>query len=178
MHPQDKEEPVSSLAWMGTNLFKKQDTDQVDIRASIEKIPLFRDLTKKELRRIEEALYLRRYRADSFIFRAGDPGLGMYIIHTGSVWIQKPGQPDSDGSEPFLELGAGDFFGEMALFEENVHLVSARAHTNTALLGFFRPDLMTLCHYYPRLGCKLLLALGRVIAERFRASLEDGFGDT
>ncbi len=162
---------------MGTNLFRKRDREPVEIRASIEKIPLFRNLTKKELRRVEEALYLRRYRADSFIFRAGDPGLGMYIIHTGSVWIQKPGQTDSDGSQPFLELGPGDFFGEMALFEENVHLVSARARTNTTLLGFFRPDLMTLSHYYPRLGCKLLLALGRVISERFRASLEEVSGD-
>ena len=84
--------------------------------------------------------------------------------------------PEEDDSEPFLELGPGDFFGEMALFEENVHLVSARAHTHTALLGFFRPDLMTLSHYYPRLGCKLLLALGCVISDRFRASLTGGPG--
>ncbi len=59
----------------------------------------------------------------------------------------------------------------MALLEENVHLVSARARTHTELLGFFRPDFMTLNHYYPRLASKLLLALGRVISYRFRASL-------
>jgi CRP-like cAMP-binding protein len=75
-----------------------------------------------------------------------------------------------------LELGPGDFFGEMALFTESVRLVSARAHTNTALLGFFRPDLITLSHHYPRLGCKLLLALGRIISDRFRASLTDSAG--
>ncbi len=173
MSRSEKTDPVPSLQWMWANVFKKGDADQVAIRESIERIPLFQDLTKKELRRIEESLYLRKYRADSFIFRAGEPGLGMYIIHAGSVWIQRPEEADS---EPFLELGPGDFFGEMALFEENVHLVSARAHTQTALLGFFRPDLMTLSHYYPRLGCKLLLALGRVISHRFRASLTGGSG--
>ncbi len=153
---------------MWANVFGKGDADQAAIRESIEKIPLFQGLTKKELRRVEESLYLRKYRANSFIFRAGEPGLGMYIIHAGSVWIQRSEEADSD---PFLELGPGDFFGEMALFEENVHLVSARAHTHTALLGFFRPDLMTLSQYYPRLGCKLFLALGRVISDRFRSSL-------
>ncbi len=173
MSRSEKTDPAPSLQWMWANIFRKGDADQVAIRESIEKIPLFQDLTKKELRRVEESLYLRKYRADSFIFRAGEPGLGMYIIHAGSVWIQRPEEAIGD-SEPFLELGPGDFFGEMALFEENVHLVSARAHTHTALLGFFRPDLMTLSHHYPRLGCKLLLALGRVISDRFRASLTGG----
>lgn len=176
MSRSEKTDPAPSLQWMWANIFRKGDADQAAIRESIEKIPLFQNLTKKELRRVEESLYLRKYRADSFIFRAGEPGLGMYIIHAGSVWIQRPEVDDSDDSEPFLELGPGDFFGEMALFEENFHLVSARAHTHTALLGFFRPDLMTLSHYYPRLGCKLLLALGRMISDRFRASLTGGPG--
>ena len=176
MSRSEKTDPAPPLQWMWANIFRKGDADQIAIRKSIEKIPLFQDLTKKELRMVEESLYLRKYRADSFIFRAGEPGLGMYIIHAGSVWIQRQKEEDSDDSEPFLELGPGDFFGEMALFDENVHLVSARAHTHTALLGFFRPDLMTLSHYYPRLGCKLLLALGRVISDRFRACLTGGPG--
>jgi CRP-like cAMP-binding protein len=163
---------------MWLNVFGKGDAEQVSIRESMKKIPLFQDLTQKELRRIEESLYLRKYRPDDFIFRAGEPALGMYIIHAGSVWIQKSEEPGTSSSEPLLELGPGDFFGEMALFEENVHLVSAKAHTHTVLLGFFRPDLMSLSHHYPRLGCKLFLALGRVICNRFQASLTGGFQGT
>lgn len=158
---------------MWANIFKKWDADQVAMLASIEKLPLFHELSKKELHRIEESLYLRRYRADSFIFRAGEPALGMYIIHAGSVRIEWNGEQGEEASEPLLELGPGDFFGEMALFEEKTHLVSARASANTVLLGFFRPDLIAICHTYPRLGCKLLLALGRVISNRFRASLTE-----
>ncbi len=174
MNPPEKSSPGPSLQWMWANIFNRGDADQVAILASLEKIPLFHGLTKKELRRIEESLYLRRYRADSFIFRAGEPALGMYIIHAGSVRLEKKEEPDTDGPEPLLELGPGDFFGEMALFEEGTHLVSARANANSVLLGFFRPDLMALCHTYPRLGCKLLLALGRVVSDRFRASLTGG----
>lgn len=174
MSQSEKTDPVPSLRWMWTNVFGKGDADQVSIRESVKKIPLFQDLTQKELRRVEETLYLRKYRPDEFIFRAGEPGLGMYIIHAGSVWIQRAEESGTGSWEPLLELGPGDFFGEMALFEENVHLASATAHTHTVLLGFFRPDLLSLSHHYPRLGCKLLLALGRVIAGRFRASLGGG----
>jgi CRP-like cAMP-binding protein len=159
---------------MWANVFGKGNADQLSVRESVKKIPLFQNLTQKELRRIEESLYLRKYRPDEFIFRAGEPGLGMYIIHAGSVRIQKAEEPDTESLEPLQELGPGDFFGEMALFEESVHLVSAKAHTHTVVLGFFRPDLMSLSHHYPRLGCKLLLALGRVISSRFRASLTGG----
>jgi CRP-like cAMP-binding protein len=159
---------------MWANIFRSSQEDEIAIRESIRKIPLFRDLTRKEFRRIEESLYLRRYRADSFIFRAGEPGLGMYILQAGSVWIQRPEEIGSEDSPPLLELGPGDFFGEMALFDENVHLFSARARTHAVVLGFFRPDLLTLSHYHPRLGCKLLLALGRIICDRFRASLAGG----
>jgi CRP-like cAMP-binding protein len=156
---------------MWANVFGKGDTNRASILESMKRIPLFRDLSQKELRRIEESLYLRKYRPDEFVFRVGEPGLGMYIVHAGSVWLQRAEDEEAEGSEPILELGPGDFFGEMALLEENVHMVSARAHTHTDLLGFFRPDFMTLNHYYPRLGSKLLLALGRVIAGRFRASV-------
>lgn len=176
MQPSEKKGPAPALQWMWANVFKKGHADQVTIRESIEKIPLFQPLTKKELRRIADSLYLRRYRPNEFIFRAGEPGLGMYIIHAGSVWIQRPDEADAGGSEPLMELGPGDFFGEMALFQENIRLVSAKAHTYAVLLGFFRPDLMTLSHYYPRLGCKLLLALGRVISDRFRGSLTGDSG--
>jgi CRP-like cAMP-binding protein len=156
---------------MWANVFRKGDTNRASILESMKKIPLFQELSQKELRQVEESLYLRKYRPDEFVFRTGEPGLGMYIVHTGSVWLQKSEDEGVEGSEPLLQLGPGDFFGEMALLEEDVHMVSAKARTHTELLGFFRPDFMTLNHYYPRLGSKLLLALGRVIAGRFRASV-------
>lgn len=171
-----KPDSSPSLKWMWANVFRKGDANEVSIRASMKKIPLFHDLTQKELRRVEESLYLRRYRQDEFVFREGEPGLGMYIIHSGSVSIQRTGNAGTEGLQPILELGPGDFFGEMALLEEHVRLVSAKAHSPSELLGFFRPDFLTLAHYHPRLGCKLLLALGRVIASRFRASLTGSEG--
>jgi len=98
----------------------------------------------------------------------------MYIIHAGSVCIQRTNLAAGAGAEPILELGPGDFFGEKALVEDNLHPLSARSRNQTELLVFFRPDVMPLSHYHPRLGCKLFLALCRVISDRFRVALAAG----
>ncbi len=161
----------TSLKWMWGNLFREKDLSRTTIRETLKKTPLFQDLSAKELSRVQDNLYLRRYRADEFIFREREPGLGMYLILEGSVWIQRTIEPNADTVEPILELKEGDFFSEMALLDEYPHVVSARAHTYTELLGFFRPDFLSLIRYHPRLGTKLLLGLGRVIATRFRSSL-------
>jgi CRP/FNR family transcriptional regulator, cyclic AMP receptor protein len=167
----EKADSPAPLELRRTNgLPPKETPDRVSILATLKKIPLFQDLTLKELRRIEESLYLRRYRPDESIFREGEPGLGMYIVHKGSVWIQGANESESAASEPALELGPGDIFGEAALLEEQVHRVSARARTHTELLGFFRPDFTALNYYNPCLGSKLLVSLGRVISRRSQLS--------
>ena len=171
MNRQEKYNPPSAARWMWGNIFKRKDLSRDSIRESLQNIPLFQNLSSKELAKIEENLYLRKYRTDEFVFREGEPGLGMYIIHQGSVWIQMASGPGKDVVEPILELEKGDFFGEMALVEEHPHVVSARANSYTELLGFFRPDFLTLVHFYPRLGSKLLISLSRIISTRFRAAL-------
>ncbi len=157
---------------MWGNIFTKRDPSRNSIMEILQEIPLFQGLSSKEFARIEENLYLRKYRADEFIFREAEPGLGMYIISQGSVWIQTASGPAGDMVEPILELEKGDFFGEMSLIEEHAHVVSARANAYTELLGFFRPDFLSLIQHHPRLGTKLLLSLGRIVSTRFRAYIE------
>jgi len=171
MSRSDKRDYARSFKSMWGNIFQKKDANRTVIRESLKNIPLFEGLSNKELSRVQESLYLRKYRTDEYIFREGEPGLGMYIIQKGSVRIQKEKDTGIDTMIPTLELEKDDFFGEMCLLEEHPHLVSAKAHTYTELLGLFRPDLLTLINVHPRLGTKLLSALGRVISARFRASL-------
>jgi CRP-like cAMP-binding protein len=167
-----KKSKASPLRIWG-NLFRNRESLQDSIAESLRQVPLFQDLTRKERKAIEDRVYLRTYKAGETIFRQGEPGLGMYIIHKGSVRIRGVPDPDEDACEPFLDLQKGDFFGEVTLLQELPHMVSAQATTPCRLLGFFRPDFFTLIHYHPRLGTKLLLALGQVMAARLHASLPD-----
>jgi hypothetical protein len=68
------------------------------------------------------------------IFREGDAGSEMYIIETGTVDILR----ESRGGEPLATLEAGDFFGEMAVLEDQPRFATATARTAVRLLRIDR----------------------------------------
>ncbi|MCE3001636.1 MAG: cyclic nucleotide-binding domain-containing protein, partial [Xanthomonadaceae bacterium] len=68
------------------------------------------------------------------IFREGEAGSEMYIIETGTVDILR----ESRGGEPLATLEAGDFFGEMAVLEDQPRFATAIARTPVRLLRIDR----------------------------------------
>ena len=72
--------------------------------------------------------------AGQLVFREGDAGSEMYIIETGTVDILR----ESRGGEPLATLEAGDFFGEMAVLEDQPRFATAIARTPVRLLRIDR----------------------------------------
>ena len=68
------------------------------------------------------------------VFREGDDGSEMYIIESGAVDILRAAR----GGEPLATLGPGDFFGEMAILEDQPRFASAIARAPTKLLRIDR----------------------------------------
>ncbi len=68
------------------------------------------------------------------VFREGDPGSEMYIIESGSIDILRIDR----GSTPLARLEAGDFFGEMAVLEDQPRFATALAVTPVRLLKIDR----------------------------------------
>jgi CRP-like cAMP-binding protein len=68
--------------------------------------------------------------AGQFIFREGDPGNEMFIIETGAIEILRA----TRGEQPLAVLEPGDFFGEMAVLEDQPRFASARAKEASRLL--------------------------------------------
>ncbi len=130
----------------------------------LRRIPIFEGLNKRELASVERILYRRNYEAEEVVFHQGDPGLGMYIIVHGTVLIRS--EPPR---QPLAELRDGDFFGELALLDEQPRSATALAKAPTSLLGFFQPELFGLLDRHPRLGMKIVLGLARIIGRRLRA---------
>ncbi len=124
-------------------------------------IPLFSELSRKELAAVERILYRREYAAGEIIFRQGEPGVGMYLIEQGRVAILY--EPTG---RVLSRLCDGDFFGEIALLNETPRSATARAETASTLWGFFQPELLGLLARDPKLGVKVLLPLARIAGRR------------
>jgi CRP/FNR family transcriptional regulator, cyclic AMP receptor protein len=156
-----------NVIWSNVFKLRSGGTGQTQITEILKKIPVFEDLTKRELGAIERILHKREYRQDELIFREGEPGVGMYIIESGKVRIVT-----ETGKRTLAELAEGEFFGELALLDESPRSATAIAIQPCSILGFFQPDLFGLIERNPQLGVKIVLRLARSIGERLRRANE------
>jgi CRP/FNR family transcriptional regulator, cyclic AMP receptor protein len=156
-----------NVIWSNVFKLRSEGTGQTQITEILKKIPVFEDLTKRELGAIERILHKREYRQDELIFREGEPGVGMYIIESGKVRIVT-----ETGKRTLAELAEGEFFGELALLDESPRSATAVAIQPSVILGFFQPDLFGLIERNPQLGVKIVLRLARSIGERLRRANE------
>ncbi len=148
------------------NIFINWGKEESETITIIKKIPIFANLNHRELEEVSKLLHDRIYKPDEYIFKRYAPGEGMFIIHSGIVNIIV-GEA-SGNSQVLAELSNGDFFGEMALMEDEVRSAAALAKDHSRLLGFFRPDLETLIEINPSLGNKILQNLSKVVCTRLR----------
>lgn len=149
------------------NIFKVRQKEEDEILGILKKIPIFEELGKRDLGRVERLLHKRQYSSHEVIFLQGDPGLGMYIIEKGNVdIISEPGK------NRLADLSDGEFFGELALLDDSPRTASAVATTDCTLLCFFQPDLLDLVERNPQLGVKILFHLARTVGARLRKANE------
>ena len=132
----------------------------------LQTIPLFLDLSSKELKTLEKVVHIRTYQPDETVFVETEPGAGMYVIRSGHVDVVL--RYKSDHPLILAELQAGDFFGEMALLGDTSRSATAVARERAELIGFFHPDLIEIISLYPAMGAKISFGLAKTLAERLR----------
>ena len=148
------------------NIFRKREEDSADTRSLLKKIPLFSDLRKSELKEMARLIHHRLFQGGEVVFWEGEPGVGMYIVQKGEIGIYKD-YGKAEQKELAL-LQPGDFFGEMALLEDDCRSATAVALSDSRLFGLIHPDLFDLFYRKPQLGVKLLSALANILARRLR----------
>ena len=128
-------------------------------------LSLFLNLTPREMKIVEGLLHERKFLKDEVIFDKGDDGQAIYIVVEGSVSIWPQGRP-VDGH--VIQLGPGNFFGDLALLDNSVRSAQARAAMNTTVAVFFRADFMSLLETHGLIASKISLQLARHIGKRLR----------
>ena len=132
----------------------------------LQSVPLFHELTPKELRILERVVHIRTYLPAETVFIEDEPGAGMYVIRSGRVDIVL--QHQSEKPMLLAELETGDFFGEMALLGDSARSATAVVREQSDLIGFFHPDLLEIINLHPGMGAKISFGLARTLSERLR----------
>ena len=130
-------------------------------------VELFAELPEEDLRRLAKLVVQRQYRAGHVIVRENESAVAFYVVATGHVEAVRG---LGTGHEQVLAtFGPEDFFGEMALFDNQVRSTSVRAREDTECLVLtswdFRAELQAG-------NCRIAIALLSVLARRIRAMNE------
>jgi MFS family permease len=95
-------------------------------------LPLFAPLPPATIEYLAGRLERRRVSAGETVMRRGEPGEAFYVIANGTVEVLLDGDR--------RELGAGEFFGEIALLRDVPRTATVVAKTNAELLELSRDD--------------------------------------
>ncbi len=147
------------------NLFGNSDSAQ-RLR-ELEKLSLFVDLKRREMKIVVGFMHERTYLKDEVIFDEGEEGQALYFILNGKVLICPQGQAE----KPIATLESGNFFGELALLDDAPRAAQARAAENCTLVVFFRGDFMVLMHSHALIASKIALQLARHLGVRLRGTV-------
>jgi cAMP-dependent protein kinase regulator len=100
----------------------------------LESVPLLATLTPYERSKIADALETAKHPAGSTIIREGDVGDTFFLLEAGQAEVRKRGINDN---APLKTYGPGDYFGELALLEDQPRAASVVSTTEVkvATLG-------------------------------------------
>lgn len=102
------------------------------------------------------------YQHGEYIVRQGEVGYCMYVIQEGAVEIIL----EEEGEEILLaKRKAGDFFGEMALFDRDVRSASVRALGPARILTVDKKNLLPRIHQDPSMAFRILEIMSNRIRE-------------
>lgn len=131
----------------------------VDTWNLVAKVPLFRNLDAARIAAVASVLRARRAERGERLIRKGDQADSMYFIVSGEVEV------DLEGGAPSGRLGAGDFFGEIALIAERTRTASINALTHCKLLVLHKDDFESFMDAHPELKASVQAAARKRLQE-------------
>ena len=105
----------------------------------------------------------RVYRDGEVIVEQGRTGQAMYVVQGGRVEVVQ--QADNGEEQHLAFLDAGDFFGEMAVFEREVRSATVRADGEARVLKIDKRTLLTRIREDPLLAINLLKTMSHRIRD-------------
>jgi uncharacterized membrane protein len=134
--------------------------------ALLARIPLLAGLTEDQYNALASRLGEKMLPAGALVFSKGDLGTSMYIVLSGSVRVFVPPPSPAAPKITLNQLGPGEYFGELALFDDQPRSASIAALTDTWLAELTRSDLLSFLQSSPQ----AIAGMMREMSVRLRAT--------
>ncbi len=120
----------------------------------LEHSKLFGRLSPAELQTLESSVQIQPFSPGNVIFKEGDTGNGLYMIREGVVRISA--LVNENERRILSRLGPGDFFGEMAVVDNEPRSATASTEDETKLYFIPREDMVRMLEHSPALAVSLV----------------------
>src|SRR5258706_5602014 len=129
---------------------------------ALQRVPLFADLTKQEVRQIARLFKERRFAEGETVIKEGSGGAAFYVIESGEATVFIRGKKHTI-------LKPDDFFGEIAMIDEGTRMATITAASELVCYGLTYWDFRPLVEANGVIGWKLLQRMAKML----RAARDD-----
>ncbi|MBN1524199.1 MAG: cyclic nucleotide-binding domain-containing protein [Spirochaetales bacterium] len=148
---------------------------------NLKKINLLARLNESELEKLSTICKHVSINSGNVIMHEGEVGDSMFLFVDGVVDVTKnltlkvgkKGFSKVEKSMVKLNSQHVSFFGDMAMFENDVRSATLTAATDCTLYEIKRDEFETLCGQYPELGYKIIREIAVILCERVRKGNQD-----
>ena len=140
----------------------------------LKKIHIFSDLKISELAAIATIAKESSHEENEVVIKEGDIGDAFFLIISGEVAVIKEYQETDEFQ--LAQMGAGDYFGEMALFEAMPRSATIKTTKPTQLLSLDKGEFEELVEEYPKIALNIAAVMSRrirAVHEKIRSKEQD-----
>jgi CRP/FNR family transcriptional regulator, cyclic AMP receptor protein len=123
----------------------------------LKRAPLFSGCSKSELRALASTADELDLREGTIITREGRPGREFFVLISGTAEVTKKGKE-------VAQLGAGDWFGEIALLTDVPRTATVKATSSVDVLVITDRRFRTVVETMPSIALKILSTIGERLA--------------
>jgi CRP-like cAMP-binding protein len=115
-------------------------------------VPLFQGISEESMARLAAVTGEVDFEPGQFIVLQGQVGTGLFVIIEGSAKVVR-------GTDELALLGPNDFFGELAVIDQQPRNASVQAVERTRCLALASWDLLDLLESDPKLALNMIRAM-------------------
>lgn len=129
----------------------------------LKRVPLFTKMSDDDLVRLSRIVQERHFPKGNILFLENEPGHTLFIIKSGLIKISRVA-PDGK-AKTLTILHALEFFGEMAILDDQYRSATAEALADASVLTIYKKDFEALIKKYPHLALEVIHTLCQRLRE-------------